>query len=48
MLLQDEALLTRIERFIWLLFFLLSAASLFCSPSSSLPECFLGFSPGGR
>ncbi|MGE5311076.1 MAG: ATP synthase subunit I [Nitrospirota bacterium] len=27
MLLQDEALLTRIERFIWLLFFLLSAAS---------------------
>lgn len=27
MLLQDEALLTRIERFIWLLFLLLSAAS---------------------
>jgi hypothetical protein len=27
MLLQDEALLTRIERFVWLLFFLLSAAS---------------------
>lgn len=27
MLLQDEALLTRIERFIWLLFLLMSAAS---------------------
>jgi hypothetical protein len=27
MLLQDDALLTRIERFIWLLFILLSAAS---------------------